>query len=214
MIQLLSLAHGSIEMTQSVPPPHREGVAPLQQRDYDGKFVVTHTVQHGQTLMKIAAIYLFPRWEPIWIYNTKVERVLGDDPNLIRKGVTIFIPRSKDGYDALIKEVDGSVTQAESNGDRLTYELEAEWNSKEATRVAIDFAGNVATSLVTISLKARSAAKLAVAAEKPLATPRLPRVLPPARRPEIWQRDSKVRAGDCSRPPSAINEHCTVQSKT
>jgi nucleoid-associated protein YgaU len=93
----------SIEMTQSVPPPHREGVAPLQPRDYDGKFVVTHTVQHGQTLTKIAAIYLFPRWEPIWIYNTKVERVLGDNPDVIRTGVTIFIPRSRDGYDALIK---------------------------------------------------------------------------------------------------------------
>jgi hypothetical protein len=153
-------------MTQSVPLSQREGVAPLQQRDYDGKFVVTHTVQQGQTLTKIAGIYLFPRWEPIWIYNTKVERVLGDDPNLIRKGVTIFIPRSKDGYDTLIKKLTALKYQAENNGDRLNYELEADWNNKEATKVLVDFVGSVATTLATVSLKAMSAAKLTAAAEK------------------------------------------------
>ena len=153
-------------MTQSVPPPHREGVAPLQPRDYDGKFVVTHTLQHGQTLTKIAAIYRFPRWEPIWIYNTKVERVLGDNPDVIRTGVTIFIPRSRDGYDALIKKLTALKYHAENDGDRLTYELEADWNNKEADKVLFDFAGSVGTTLATIALKATSAAKLAATAEK------------------------------------------------
>ena len=62
---------------------------------YDGRFVVVHQVQHGENLSAIARKYRFPQWQPIWIFNTKVHTVLGPNPDAIRPGEKIFIPRTK-----------------------------------------------------------------------------------------------------------------------
>jgi hypothetical protein len=144
--------------TPPIPTPHPKA--------YDGSVVVTHVVQEGQTLSTIAKIYRFPRWEPIWVYNTKVEKVFGDDPNVIRKGVTMFIPRNKAGYDRLIKKLESLKRESEYNGDRLRYELESDKYKLEAQKVLINFAGDVATLVASVALKAATAAKAATVAER------------------------------------------------
>src|SRR5882672_10327762 len=87
-------------MATSAHPQEKTPIA--NRKVFDGSVVVSHLIREGETLSRIAADYRMPRWEPIWVFNTKIERILGDDPGSIRKGVTIFIPRSRKGYERLV----------------------------------------------------------------------------------------------------------------
>lgn len=150
----------SLRGSQNKPPP------PANRKAYDGSLAVVHTIQEGESLSRIASIYRFPAWQPIWLYNSSVEQTLGDDPNLIRKGATIFIPRSKRGYQALIKKMTLLKLQLEYEGDRLVAELDVSWYELEQKKIVVNFAGEVVTLGASLYLKAATTAKLAASAER------------------------------------------------
>jgi hypothetical protein len=129
--------------------------------------MVTHTIQQGETLSSIARRYKFTSWKPIWIFNTQVRRVLlSGDPDRIATGITIFIPRSEDGYDHLIQQLKVLRLGIQNTLDQERYLLEADYNLHQATRVKFDLAGDILTSLASIGLQARKASQMAEAAEK------------------------------------------------
>jgi len=49
----------------------------IAHKDCTGRSVVVHPVQQGQSLARIAAAYRFRDWKPIWTYNTRFERTIG-----------------------------------------------------------------------------------------------------------------------------------------
>src|SRR5215471_8022674 len=119
---------------------HSQEKTPIANRKaFDGSVVVPHVVQEGETLSRIAASYHMQKWQPIWIYNTKVEKVLDDDPNSVRKGVTIFVPRSRAGYDKLIGRLKALSEQMKADGDKLVYELQAQGYSLKANKEMLNF---------------------------------------------------------------------------
>lgn len=146
---------------------------PPGQGRYDGSFVVPHAVRSGETLQGIAQAYRFASWQPIWTYNVKVEKTLGDNPNLVRAGVAIFIPRSREGYDKLIRKMEATRHELVASNDALLYSLEADWYELQATKVAIDTVGAIATTAVTLWMKAASAARAAATAERTLGQARI-----------------------------------------
>jgi hypothetical protein len=134
---------------------------------YDGNSVVTHTIRAGESLSLIARRYKFRSWEPIWIFNTQIRRVLvSGDPNHIPEGMAIFIPRSEKGYDNLITKLKVLEVQMEGSLDQERYRLEGDWDNFQVTRAKFDLAGDIATSVASIALQARRAVLVARAAEK------------------------------------------------
>lgn len=128
---------------------------------YDGNHPVLHKIRGGESLSLIADRYGFREWEPIWVYNTEVHRILGPDPDLIRAGTEIFIPRSRAGYDRLLRKLQSLKAQVWGQADQLRFQLEGEHHRHQGTRVLFDFAGDVATLLGTVGFKAAKAARAA-----------------------------------------------------
>jgi hypothetical protein len=131
---------------------------------YDGSRVAAHTVRPGESLSKIAATYRFQRWEPIWIYNTKVHQVLGSNPDRIGIGTKLLIPRSRKGYDDRIKALEALKREFSGHSDKIRFELEKANNDHKEVRVYADLAGDIGTLLGTVGAKAYKAASSARAA--------------------------------------------------
>jgi hypothetical protein len=134
---------------------------------YDGNYVIIHTVKRGESLSKIAEQYKFKSWHPIWIYNTQVEHVFepNGNPNQIETGQRVFIPRSEEGYKKLLKKLEVLKIQVESFARAATYEQEALLDEYKASAVMFDFAGDVATLLGSLSVKAVQVARYRSAKE-------------------------------------------------
>jgi len=143
----------------------QERVPAANRKTFDGSVVVPHIIQVGETLSNIAANYHMPSWEPIWIYNTKIEKILGDDPGSIRRGVTILVPRSRKGYETLIARLKALSEQMKTDGDKIVYELEAQRYDLKAAKELLNLAGDVATLGATLYLKLGNVCKLARVAE-------------------------------------------------
>lgn len=133
----------------------------MQTTKYNGAHAVTHKVQPGESLSKIAAAYGFKSWDPIWIYNSQVHRTVGPNPNLIRAGQQIFIPRSRKAYDDLLRKLRSLKAQMSGHVDQVKHRLEGQRNKHQATRVLFDLAGDVLTLVGTVGAKAAGAARQA-----------------------------------------------------
>jgi len=140
-------------------PPHKSY--------YDGKFPVIHTVKRGESLSAIATHYKFKSWQPIWIFNTQKEHMLDPkgDPGSLEVGQRLFIPRSKEGYDKLLKKLEALKGGLEGSGEGQMYELDGLNDQYNAEKVAFDFAGDVATLLGSLSARALEVARLRRGAE-------------------------------------------------
>ncbi len=132
---------------------------------YDGSQVVIYTLRKGDTLSSVAQRYHFNSWMPIWVYNTKVRPVLKGKPDSIPAGANIFIPRSKQGYEHLIKKFGAFAEEMKGFGDRETYSLEGEYYKLQAFTVALNAVGDALTTLARLGLQARHAAEALSAAE-------------------------------------------------
>lgn len=140
---------------------------PPHESYYDGNYPVIHTVKRGESLSAIAAQYKFKNWQPLWIYNTQTEHMLDakGDPGSLEVGQRLFIPRSKEGYDKLLKKLEALKDGLEASGEGQMYELEGLENQYKAEAVMFDFAGDVATLLGSLSVKAFEVARLRRGAE-------------------------------------------------
>jgi hypothetical protein len=128
---------------------------------YDGSHPVAHQVKHGDTLAAIAKQYGFAQWKPVWNYNgPRVLKIL-TNPNMIRTGDQLLIPRSRKGYDDLIRKLETLKQQVSGQMDQIRYELEGEHHKHQADRVLWDLAGDVATLVATVGAKALSASRQA-----------------------------------------------------
>ena len=129
---------------------------------YDGNHEVMHTAKHGESLSTIAAQFRFNSWQPIWIYNTQVKRMLdpSSHPEVIAVGQHLFIPRNKKGYNKLLKKLAALKGELASFGDSQEYELEALEYQYKAKTVLFDLAGDVATLLGSLGAKAFEVARL------------------------------------------------------
>jgi hypothetical protein len=134
---------------------------------YDGNYVIVHTVKRGESLSKIAAQYKFKGWHPIWIYNTQVEHAFATNgnPNQIESGQQIFIPRSEEGYKKLLKKLENLKLQVEGFAFGETSRQEGLEDEYKATAVMFDFAGDVATLLGSLAVKAAQVARYRQAKE-------------------------------------------------
>lgn len=135
--------------------PHQEGL-------YDGTCESMHTVKRGESLSTIASQYKFKSWQPIWIYNTQVKHMLDarGNPGKIEVGQHLFIPRSKEGYDKLLRKLEALKEGLAASGESQMYELEAIEYQYKARAVLFDFAGDVATMLGSLGAKAFEVARL------------------------------------------------------
>jgi hypothetical protein len=149
----------------SAPAANSRTPAVATAKDYTGRYVVPHPVQRGETLEKIAAAYRFKHWKPIWIYNSEIQKTVGPDPNVIRHGVTIFIPRSPEGYDRVIRMLKASEEAMLSSLDELHFAQEKLAFERKASAVVWNFAGDVAQLGVGLSVKALAALKATKAAK-------------------------------------------------
>jgi hypothetical protein len=131
-------------------------------KKYDGDHVAVHVVVQGESLSKIAGQYRLPDWHAIWLYNTKVRQVYtGDNPDIIHLGDRLFIPRSPEGYDRLIKKFQSLKRGIAAAGDQQMYILEAQHWEYKAWSEMLDFAGDVATTVATFGLNSLKASKAA-----------------------------------------------------
>lgn len=151
-----------IELHQKVgkvlPPPNA--------KSYDGSTVVSHTVLEGQNLASIASIYRFEHWRPIWLYNSEIQRTIGKNPDIVKKGVTLLIPRNKMGYDNLIRKLHATSDIILADSDGIRASLEGEWYELEAYKVLIDTTADIFKTVSGLALKAVQAAKAADVAMK------------------------------------------------
>ena len=84
-----------------------------------------YTIESGDSLSGIAKKFGFPRYEPIWIYNTRVNPALtSGDPNRIAAGVTITIPKTKQQYDEAISRLEELRMQLEEDFREMASELD------------------------------------------------------------------------------------------
>ncbi len=134
----------------------------IDRKKYDGKSVCIHIVKPGESYARIASIYNLSSWHAIWQYNTRIKKVdLGNDPDKLKVGVQLYIPRSSDGYDQLIMKFKQLKTEMQGFGDQEMYALEGQqWNYKASVEM-FDFIGDVATILTTFGLKAAETARAA-----------------------------------------------------
>lgn len=129
---------------------------------YDGNHELMHTVKRGESLSTIAAQYKFKNWQTLWIYNTQVKHMLdpNSDPNSIAMGHHLFIPRSREGYDKLLKKLAVLKEGLQASGDSEMYNLESLEYQYKAEAVLFDLAGDVATLLGSLGAKAFEVARL------------------------------------------------------
>jgi len=84
-----------------------------------------YTIESGDSLSEIAKKFGFPRYEPIWIYNTRVNPALtSGDPNRIAAGVTITIPKTKQQYDEAISRLEEFRMRLEEDFQEMASELD------------------------------------------------------------------------------------------
>jgi len=126
---------------------------------YSGDLPVLHRVRIGESLGKISGDYKFQSWRPIYIYNTAVHPILGSNPNQVRAGDEIWIPRSKTGYDKLVRKLRALEAESIAMADQALFQLEAEWNRHQGARVLFDLAGDVLTLVATVGAKVFKAAQ-------------------------------------------------------
>jgi hypothetical protein len=132
---------------------------------YDGLRVVEHVVQPRQTLSGIAAIYRLRAWEPIAAYNTRVVRLLdGGAPERLPAGRRILIPRSVKGYERWESSLKRLIAELEGFEMSEHASLDATLSRKQAFDVGLNLAGDIATLLPSLAIKAGEAAKAAGAA--------------------------------------------------
>lgn len=143
----------------SAPATSPNNKASARPKDYTGKYVVPHPVQAGETLAKIAAAYQFKHWKPIWVYNSVIQKVVGSDPNLIKRGVTIFIPRSQEGYQRVIRGLEASQEGLETMLDQLDYMQEALKYERKASAELWNLGSDVAQLTIGLGLQAIQAVK-------------------------------------------------------
>ena len=130
---------------------------------YDGNYEVIHAVKQGESLSAIAQKYKFKSWQPIWVYNTQKDHMMLNpkgDPDSIAAGQHLFIPRSKDGYDKLLKRLEVLKMGLIASGESQKYQLESIDNEYRAQVVLFDFAGDVATLMGSLAVKALEVTKL------------------------------------------------------
>lgn len=120
---------------------------------YDGNHVAVHTVRQGESLSTIAKTYGLKDWKPIWLFNTKVNANLTGNPDMIRAGKKIMIPRSAQGYDKLVSQLQLLKDTAGAGNDMIKYKLQSEYDSHQGERVLFDFAGDVLTLVATSAQK-------------------------------------------------------------
>ena len=134
---------------------------------YDGKFVAVHKIAKGEDLSKIANAYGLSNWQPIWNFNTKVNRIYAiNDPDVIKAGESLLIPRSPAGYDELIRKFRQLKTEMYQVGIREAGRLESLQYKYKADTIVIDFFADAATTFATFALKAGKAAQAAKYAEQ------------------------------------------------
>ena len=133
---------------------------------YDGFRETMHTVKRGESLSTIAEQYKFKSWHAIWIYNTQVKHMLDParDPGSIAVGQHIFIPRSKEGYDKLLKKLSALKEGLAGSRDAQRYELESLEYEYKAEAVLWDLGGDIATLLGSLGVKAYEVVRLGEAA--------------------------------------------------
>jgi len=134
--------------------------------EYNGDQVVIHTVRKGENLSVIAQRYRFKSWMPIWVYNTQMHRVLGESPDELQVGMKLLIPRSKRGYDHLVKKLKALQMGMQYFGDREIYSLEAAYYRHKADRVVLNFLADALTTIATAGFKARRASEMYSAAQQ------------------------------------------------
>lgn len=135
-------------------------------KSYDGNQPVVHVVAPGESLSKIAQQYRLPDWHAIWLYNTKVRKVyLNDNPDVIRIGDRLFIPRRPEGYDRLIKVNSQLKEEIQTTGNEQieTVNKYKGENKKEADKR--DFQASLATALGLFAVKGAQVAKAVLTAE-------------------------------------------------
>jgi hypothetical protein len=138
-----------------------------QPKSYDGNSVVVHSVAAGQGLSEIANIYGLSDWHSIWLYNTRIRRVyLGDDPDVIQIGQQLYIPRSRAGYDNLIKKFRQLKVDAEIQGHQELGRIEKLGYQQKAAAELFDFAADALTVVVTFAAKSVKAARAAKVASE------------------------------------------------
>jgi hypothetical protein len=133
-----------------------------QKSYYDGNHEIIHTVIRGESLSAIAERYKFRSWQPIWIYNTQKEHMLdpSGNPNSLEIGQHLFIPRSKEGYQKLLKKLEILKLGLVASGASEQYRLDSVENEYKAEAVLFDLAGDVATFLGSLSVKVFEVARL------------------------------------------------------
>lgn len=122
----------------------------MSSKSYDGSHAAPYTIRPGDSLSGIAQRYEFERWQPIWVYNHKVHHILGDDPNLIHAGTEIFIPRSRRGYDDLIRKLRSLSDGVGGDALRIVSKLEGSYSMHQANRVLLDAAGEAGKVFATV----------------------------------------------------------------
>ncbi|CAN5586857.1 hypothetical protein BH23BAC1_BH23BAC1_25370 [soil metagenome] len=128
---------------------------------YDGSFKTIHTILPKETLSNIAIKYGFGKnWKPVWIYNTKIQKILGSNPDVIPVGAKIWIPRSEEGYKKLIKKFEQLKNQMEEDRMKFDAQLDGDHYNHMATRELFNFAGDVATIIGRTAVMAGKAASL------------------------------------------------------
>lgn len=126
-----------------------------------------HVVKRGESLSTIAGQYKFNTWHPIWIYNTQVKPMLDPrgDPGRIEVGQHLFIPRSKQGYDHLLRQLRALKEGLVASGESQIYQLEGMEYQYKAQEVLWNLAGDVLTTLGSLGAKAFEVSKLREGAE-------------------------------------------------
>lgn len=105
-----------------------------------------YTIQPGDSLSAIAHAHGFgSNWKPIFLYNTQVRKnIAGNDPNTIRTGVEIVIPRTAAEYDASITKLQELLTATKRDTEKHLKELGASKKEVDTFMGNLDFAAEIA----------------------------------------------------------------------
>jgi len=139
----------------------------MGQKKYDGMTSFPHLVQPGETLVEIAQVYRFASFDPIWVYNTQIEKTLGPNPDEIRAGTLIIIPRSAAGYRKMIVKLTTVKLKTQANLLSLGADLDKANVSATSMGEGVDLLAEIAKAGIEFHGLAKDAAK---AMETALAT--------------------------------------------
>ena len=86
----------------------------------------TYTIQHGDSISKIAEEFKFDDYQPIWRFNTLVKKKLtSGDPNKISSGTVIVIPKTKQQYDDVIAKLEKLRLTVVEDSKEITSDLDS-----------------------------------------------------------------------------------------